>query len=120
AAGSIHPGSTGGYQATMTRYDVMGRVMQQTNPTEMTGQWLATGDEAAGWQYNQPTEYDWKSRPTKTYNMNGSYKTFEYAGCGCAGGEVVTLTDEGTIVNGQAVARQQKIYSDVLGVFNRP
>src|SRR5205085_12563030 len=60
-----------------------------------------------GWQYNNPTEYDWKGRPIHTYNMDGSYKTFEYAGCGCAGGEVVTLTDE--------VGRQQKIYSDVLG-----
>ncbi|HEY3102465.1 MAG TPA: hypothetical protein VGJ69_02665, partial [Pyrinomonadaceae bacterium] len=41
------------------------------------------------------------------YNMDGTYKTASYTGCGCAGGEVVTLTDEMT--------RRQKVYSDVLG-----
>jgi YD repeat-containing protein len=46
-----------------------------------------------------------------------------YGGCGCAGGAVVTQTDEGTVVdidpgpavNNVAKKRQQKIYSDSLG-----
>jgi len=42
-------------------------------------------------------------------------KTASYSGCGCAGGEVVTITDEGTIDGGTAKRRQQKVYSDVLG-----
>lgn len=65
------------------------------------------GDDAAGYQYNNPAEYDWQGRPRKTYNMDGTYKEASYSGCGCAGGEVVTLTDE--------MNRQQKVYSDVLG-----
>jgi YD repeat-containing protein len=39
--------------------------------------------------------------------MDGTYKEASYAGCGCAGGEVVTLTDERE--------RQQRVYADVLG-----
>jgi YD repeat-containing protein len=34
---------------------------------------------------------------------------------GCAGGEVVTLTDEGTLVNGVNKRRQQTLHHDVLG-----
>jgi len=106
ARGGYHPGSAGGYQNQRMRYDQMGRLVQQTNPTEMTGFWVPYGDDSA-WQFNNPTEYDWKGRPIHVYNMDGSYKTFEYAGCGCAGGEVVTLTDE--------MGRQQRVYSDSLG-----
>src|SRR6185503_4725673 len=43
------------------------------------------------------------------------YKEAAYGGCGCAGGEVVTLTDEGTLDAGVSKRRQQRIYSDVLG-----
>lgn len=50
-----------------------------------------------------------------TINQDGTTKTASYAGCGCAGGEVVTLTDEGTIDAGVSKKRQQKIYKDVLG-----
>jgi hypothetical protein len=53
--------------------------------------------------------------PLVTTNTDGTTKEASYAGCGCAGGEVVTLTDEGTIDGGVAKRRQQKIYSDVLG-----
>jgi YD repeat-containing protein len=105
--GGDHPGSTGGFAGTMTRYDSMGRVSKQSNPTECNAWWTPVGDDVAGWQYNNPTEYDWKGRPLKVYNTDGTYKETSYGGCGCAGGEVVTLTDE--------VGRQQKIYSDVLG-----
>ncbi len=64
--------------------------------------------------YIQQT-YDWQGRPLVTTNQDGTTKTAAYSGCGCAGGEVVTLTDEGTLDGGVAKRRQQKIYSDVLG-----
>jgi hypothetical protein len=60
--------------------------------------------------------YDWKGRPLVTTrpklnpgdpNEAPATVVASYAGCGCAGGEVVTLTDE--------VGRQQKVYSDPLG-----
>jgi len=38
-----------------------------------------------------------------THVTDGTTKYAEYNGCGCAGGEVVTLTDE---------AQKQKVYSD--------
>ncbi|HBB87134.1 MAG TPA: hypothetical protein DC047_05925 [Blastocatellia bacterium] len=113
-AASNHPGSTGGYSAVNTIYDSMGRVFKQSNPTEITSSWLPAGDDVAGWFYTQHT-YDWKGRPLVTTNTDGTTKEASYAGCGCAGGELTTLTDEGTISGGVAKKRQQKIYSDVLG-----
>jgi YD repeat-containing protein len=109
-----HPGSTGGYSARNTIYDAMGRAIQQSNPTEITSAWLPTGDDSGGWHYTQQT-YDWKGRPRVTTNTDLTTKEAEYTGCGCAGGEVVTLTDEGTIDGGTLKRRQSKIYSDVLG-----
>jgi YD repeat-containing protein len=109
-----HPGSTGGYRAQNTVYDLMGRTVKVSNPTEITGGWVAVGDDAAGWLYTQQT-YDWQGRPLVTTNTDGTTKEASYAGCGCAGGTVVTLTDEGTLDTGVAKRRQQKIYSDVLG-----
>jgi len=121
-----HPGSAGGFSAELIIYDVMGRVSKQSNPTETSlaavsltaplnpYAWVAAGDDAAGWLYTEQT-YDWKGRPLVTRNTDGTTKEASYAGCGCAGGEVVTLTDEGTIDAGVAKRRQQKIYSDVLG-----
>lgn len=109
-----HPGSTGGYSLVHRVYDRMGRVWLQSNPTEVNSSWVATGDDAAGINYTQQT-YDWMGRPLVTTNPDLTTKTASYSGCGCAGGEVVTLTDEGTIIGGVAKRRQQKIYSDVLG-----
>src|SRR6266404_7925119 len=118
-----HPGSAGGFSGQLIYYDLMGRSVKSSNPTE-TGasstsgnpyDWPATGDDAAaGWIYTQQT-YDWKGRPLVTTNTDGTTKQASYGGCGCAGGEVVTLTDEGTIVNSQPQHRQQRIYSDVVG-----
>lgn len=101
-----HPGSAGGYRLRNTIYDQMGRAIKQANPTEINGSWLPSGDDAAGVIFSQQT-YDWKGRPLVTTNQDGTQKYASYGGCGCAGGEVVTLTDE--------VGRQQKVYSDVLG-----
>jgi YD repeat-containing protein len=108
-----HPGSTGGYSGQRIFYDTMGRVIKQSNPTETSASgnnpysWSATGDDAtAGWLDTQQT-YDWKGRPLVTTNTDSTTKSASYGGCGCAGGQVVTLTDE--------VGRHQKVYSDVLG-----
>jgi YD repeat-containing protein len=101
-------------------YDVMGRVIKTSNPTEtsasgLPSQWDTTGDdEDTGWIYTEQT-YDWKGRSLVTTNQDGTTKTASYSGCGCAGGEVLTLTDAGTIDAGVAKRRQQRIYSDVLG-----
>jgi YD repeat-containing protein len=115
-----HPGSVGGYSGQRFVYDVMGRPIKTSNPTETNAsgspsQWAAAGDDAgAGWIYREQT-YDWKGRPLITTNPDLTTKTASYSGCGCAGGAVVTITDEGTLDSGIAKRRQQKIYSDVLG-----
>lgn len=109
-----HPASTGGYSAVNTIYDAMGRAIKSSNPTETSSGWEPAGDDAQGWLYSQLT-YDWKGRPLVTTNTDLTTKEVSYSGCGCAGGEVVTLTDEGTINGGVPKRRQQKIYSDVLG-----
>lgn len=101
-----HPGSTGGYSLVNTIYDQMGRAWKVSNPTEVNSSWQPKGDDEAGIYYTQQS-YDWKGRPRITTNPDATNKQVGYAGCGCAGGEVVTLTDE--------VGRKQKVYSDILG-----
>jgi hypothetical protein len=114
AKASSHPGSIGGFSGQLLIYDNMGRVIKQSNPTETNAsgapsQLATAGDDAqAGWLYTQQT-YDWKGRPLVTTHTDGTTKEASYAGCGCAGGEVVTLTDEGTIDGGVAKRRQQRI-----------
>jgi YD repeat-containing protein len=109
-----HPGSTGGYRLVSTIYDQLGRVWKTSNPTEVNSSWAPAGDDVAGMYYTQQT-YDWKGRVLVTTNPDLTTRTAAYAGCGCAGGEVVTLTDEGTLEGGVSKRRQQKIYADVLG-----
>ena len=109
-----HPGSTGGYSLVNTIYNQMGRAWKVSNPTEVNSSWTPKSDDEAGIYYTQQT-YDWNGRPLVTTNPDGTTKEISYAGCGCAGGQVVTLTDEGTIDAGVAKRRQQRIYSDVLG-----
>ncbi len=137
AKASNHPNSSGGFSGQLVHYDAMGRAVKQSNPTEtsitisiprvpiLPYGWEPTGDDAPpagnGWVYTQQS-YDWKGRPRITTNPSvtgnpADTTTSEavYNGCGCAGGEEVTLTDEGTIDGGVAKRREQKIYSDVLG-----
>ena len=125
-----HPvtGAVDRFAATLVLYDQMGRVRKGSNPTETDitiagtpvnpSQFVPQGDDTiangVGWKYVEQT-YDWKGRPLVTTNQDGTTKTMEYTGCGCAGGEVTTLTDEGTLVAGVAKRRQQKLYADVLG-----
>jgi len=114
AAAGDFPNSTGHYSGQFTLYDIMGRAIQQTNPTEMTNQWTAAGDDSSGW-VSSSQSYDWKGRPLVTTNQDGTTKEASYGGCGCAGGAIVTLTDEGTIDGGVFKRRQQKVYADALG-----
>lgn len=115
--GANHPDSSGGYRGVWTQYDLMGRVVRKSNPTEINAGWITYGDDSAGWVFIFTPSYDWKGRVLTTYNQDGTYSTAQYSGCGCAGGEVVTLTDEGTWIDFASTTkkRQQKIYSDVLG-----
>ena len=81
-------------------YDVVGRPIKQSNPTETSVSisgvsidpyaWAFAGDDDAasgglGWLYTQQT-YDWKGRPLVTTNTDGTMKEASYTGCGCAGG----------------------------------
>ena len=97
--------STGGYLGQVTSYDSMGRAIQQTNPTEITGAWVPAGDDAA-WIYSAQA-YDWKGRPTLTTLPDGATRENSYGGCGCAGGAVTTVRDES--------GRRRKFTMDVLG-----
>jgi YD repeat-containing protein len=61
---------------------------------------------SGGWVFTYQS-YDWKGRPLTTTNADGTQKYASYGGCGCAGGEVTTLTDE--------MGRQHRMTSDVFG-----
>jgi YD repeat-containing protein len=100
------PGSTGGNSGQKFVYDLIGRLSQQSNPTEVTSAGVPTGDDAAGWLYSRQ-DYDWKGRPTVATNSDQTTRETSYGGCGCAGGEVVTIRDE--------VSRRQRVTYDVLG-----
>ena len=120
ATATSHPGSTGGFSGRQVLYDNLGQAIKSSNPTETSAtpigtptQWAAVGDDAS-WLYSQQT-YDWKGRPLVTTNPDLTTKEASYSGCGCAGGDTITLTDEGTIDAGVSKRRQTKIYRDVLG-----
>lgn len=113
-----HPGSVGTLSSWYRVYDLMGRVIQQSNPTEISSAtWLPTGDDSA-WVYSAQT-YDWNHRPLVTTNQDTTTRQISYEGCGCAGNQTETITDEGTVitVNGQPQTkkRQQKVFYDAFG-----
>lgn len=106
AVSTEHPYSQGGYSGQYTIYDVMGRAVQISNPTEMISVWTPVGDDSA-WVYTQQ-QYDWKGRPTVlTHPGDGYQQINSYGGCGCAGGEVMTAQDE--------AGRQRRLTMDVIG-----
>lgn len=100
------PGSNGGYSEVVTVYDRMGLPVLQSNPTEITSGGVPSGDDAAGWVYTQQT-YDWEGRARVTTKPDGWQRTATYSGCGCAGGDVTTVTDE--------AGRKKRTTADVLG-----
>ena len=102
--------SAGVFTGQLTLFDKLGRPIKQSNPTETSAsgalsQWAATGDDNS-WGYTSHI-YDWNSRPLTITDPAGKSKTATYEGCGCAGSDVMTMTDE--------VGRRQKVFSDVLG-----
>jgi len=105
ASAMSHANSSGGFSAQYLTYDVMGRLSQQSNPTEINGAWVPTGDDSA-FQYTLQS-YDWKGRPLVTTNPDGNTRENTYGGCGCAGGEIVTTRDER--------GRRRKLTTDVFG-----
>ena len=104
ATAADHPGSTGQYTGQYFTYNNVGRLVAQTNPTEMNSAWTATGDDSVWYETLQ--SYDWKGRPTLTTLPDGSTRENTYGGCGCAGGEVTTIRDER--------GRRRKVTMDVL------
>lgn len=117
---SDHPGSTGQYKGVYQGYDTMGRQVQLSNPTEINSTWTPTGDDVAGWAWSYQT-YDWQGRPLVSTNQDGTTRSASYTGCGCAGSDVATTTDEGTVVTNPTTGlpetkkRQQKVFRDTLG-----
>lgn len=118
ATASAHPGSTGGFAGQLTLFDAMGRPVKTSNPTETDAaglpiNWQPRGDDSA-WHYTHQT-YDWIGRALRRTHPDGAYTEASYSNCGCAGGEVTTVTDEGTQIGGGTRRRQRKIYADVIG-----
>jgi hypothetical protein len=121
--------ASAGFNGSLALMDTMGRMAKQSavaetsvsisgapiNPYSWSAQGIdATENNGFGWLYVSRT-FDWKGRPLLTTNTDGTTTNVSYEGCGCAGGEVATLTDEGTLVNGVNKTRQQKTYRDVVG-----
>lgn len=115
---SPHPGSDGGWSATLSEFDVLGRLKRQSAPREVDSDWDPSGDDSAGeWKWIT-TEYDWKDRSIRTISPDGTDTLTSYQGCGCAGGLVTTVQGELVNVPGQSntqARRTQKFYADVLG-----
>ncbi|MGH9802841.1 MAG: hypothetical protein ACRD82_20945, partial [Blastocatellia bacterium] len=98
---SEHPGSPGGYKGVYNVYDSMGRQSQVSNPTEINSTWNPAGDDVVsggngGWRWSQQS-YDWQGRPLVSTNQDGTTSIASYTGCGCAGGNDVTVQDEGQV-----------------------
>ena len=119
-----HPGSTGGWSATLVEYDILGRVARQSVPTEVDSNYDPAGDDAVRgylWTYQK---YDWMGRVVRKINtdgidsptLNDSDILITYSSCGCAGGLVTTVEGElvpRTDTSGNA-RRKQKMYADIL------
>jgi YD repeat-containing protein len=106
---------SGQYATSIIEYDQLGRVKRQSNPSETNSSWQPVGDDATnGWLWTSYS-YDWKGRVRFKQNPDGTFAETSYAGCGCAGGEIVTQTDAGTVVDGVNRVRTRKIYHDILG-----
>lgn len=121
------------YSAQYIEYDVLGRVKRQSAPVESNdiisanGNWKipitspdyrnvdGSGNSLLLWTSQT---YDWKGRVKETVNTDGTNTLANYEGCGCAGGEVVTVQselvprdDDPTLT----ARRTEKIFADVLG-----
>ncbi|HMO82528.1 MAG TPA: hypothetical protein PKD24_17270, partial [Pyrinomonadaceae bacterium] len=118
-------GSTATWAATVTEYDILGRVSHQSVPVEVDGAWQPAGDDyTRGWLWTFQ-KYDWMGRVIRKIatdgdpqqSANDSDVFISYEGCGCAGGLVTTIEGElvpRTDTTGNA-RRKQKAYADILG-----
>jgi YD repeat-containing protein len=116
-------GATATWAATVTEYDMLGRVSRQSVPTEVNASFEPAGDDyTRGWLWNRQ-EYDWMGRTTRTIptdsdGTDGKDTLISYEGCGCAGGLVTTVQgplvprDDNPSLNAR---RTQKRYEDILG-----
>jgi YD repeat-containing protein len=132
-----HPGSIGGWSASVVEYDILGRAKRQSVPTEISvpnandpDTWTPAGDDATrGWLWTYQ-KYDWKGRVVRKINtdgtdspvLNDSDVLISYEGCGCAGGQITTIEGENIIEtdwqgsNPNTLGRRkQKVYEDILG-----
>ena len=103
-------GETATWKGQKADFDILGRIKNQYVPTEINGNWDATGSDTV-WRATSQT-YDWKGRVTQEIGLGNANRFYSYEGCGCAGGEVVTMSGE-EIEPGKR--RKQKVYSDILG-----
>ncbi len=105
-----HPLLSGVQRSSYTEFvfDNMGRVFKQSNPTEVDSFTLApAGDDAStGFIYSQQL-YNWQGKPTISTNQDGTTQQISYNGCGCAGSDTITATDE--------MGRKVKSFNDVFG-----
>jgi YD repeat-containing protein len=88
------PNSLGGFSGSLVEYNILGQVRRSTVPTEINSSWNPSGDDFVRGFLWMEHEYDWKGRPTKETNTDGTFKSFSYNGCGCAGGQVTTIQGE--------------------------
>ena len=113
------------YSGTKVEFDILGRVLKQYVPAEISSGWTVTGTDDTVWRYTS-NEYDWKSRPLKTYpndstGNDGKESLYTYEGCDCAGGQITTV--KGPVTTAVDVAgntqttkrRTQKAHEDILG-----
>ena len=117
--------STVSWVATVTEYDILGRVKRQSVPTEVNSIWEPAGDDQSRGFLWTVQRYDWMGRVVRKINtdgedsgtLNDSDVLISYAGCGCAGGLETTILGE--LVpkdDGMGNARRkQKVYADILG-----
>lgn len=121
-----NPGEGTGYVASRIESDPVNRVVKQYRAAEVSIDannksnflaWVPAGEDAAPQWPHTTTEYDWKGRPKRVVNLEGKDSLIEYGGCGCAGGEVVTVKGEEVPVSGLAglKRRTQRVYNDIFG-----
>jgi YD repeat-containing protein len=129
---TANPDSIGGYTGKLVEYNILGQVKRETVPTEMDSDWNRAGDDAAPrpWLWNWKF-YDWKgrvtrNRPSDSDGIDENKDTIiTYEGCGCAGGQVTTISGPITQAIDMNAAgptptpstgrRVQKIREDILG-----
>jgi hypothetical protein len=111
---SPHPGSTGGWSAVKTEYDILGRMKKQSVPTEVDSGWDPAGDDLTRGFLWTHQKYDWMGRVVRKINTDGIDQTtlnasdvlISYEGCGRAGGLVTNIE---AAVNGKTAQKKFRV-----------